>query len=77
MKKVKIGKGYNQSGYGRGFKKSPVVWLINGKAYVKDANACPYETDLEGFVMVNGFKVDGEWQFDACSLISKHQIFKF
>lgn len=41
----KIGKGYFQSGQGRGFKKSPVIKLIDGKAYAKDSTALPFETD--------------------------------
>ena len=58
MKRVKIAQGYNQSGYGRGFKKSPIVYLINGKLYAKDKAGS--ETDfhqlageLEGYIRVN------------------------
>jgi hypothetical protein len=36
MEKVKIGKGYFQSGYGRGFNKYATIWLINGKAYARE-----------------------------------------
>jgi len=57
MKREKIGKGYFQAGYGRGFKSSPVIWLINGKAYAKDsANAdglYPLSGELCGYVRVN------------------------
>ena len=67
--KIKIGKGYWQSGYGRGFKKSPIVWNINGKAYVKDSNSEPYQTDLPGFIMVNK-STEG---YFAVGLISEHK----
>lgn len=77
MQKQKIGQGYYQAGYGRGFKKSPVVWLINGKAYVKDSKASPYETDLEGYVMVNNFPVsDGGEAFSEVGLISNHMKYE-
>jgi hypothetical protein len=69
----KIGTGYYQSGYGRGFKKNPIVRLINGKAYVKDATQSPFQTDLEGYVMVNVFKTGDQPFFAAVSLISEHQ----
>lgn len=72
MKKTKIGKGYYQSGYGRGFKKLPTVWEINGKAYVKDATQSPYQTDLPGYVMVN--KIENT--FAAIGIISDHQLLK-
>ena len=49
----KIGKGYYQSGYGRGFKKNPIIRHINGKAYAKDSTAMSFQTDMEGYVMVN------------------------
>jgi hypothetical protein len=76
MKKTKIGQGYWQSGYGRGFKKTPIVWLINGKAYAKDAKATPFQTDLEGYVMLNAINMFGtSISFYEIGLISKHQPF--
>lgn len=72
MKKKKIGKGYHQTGYGRGFKSGPIVWLINGKAYVKDANSIPYETDLPGYTMCNPMISGGEVKFAGIGLISNH-----
>ena len=75
MKQVKIGQGYYQSGYGRGFKKNPIVRLINGKAYVKDATQTPFQTDLEGYVMVNSFKTDEQTFFAAVSLIKEHNLY--
>jgi hypothetical protein len=69
----KIGQGYYQSGYGRGFKKAPIVRLINGKAYVKDATQTPFQTDLEGYVMVNALKTGEHIFFAAVGLISEHQ----
>ena len=59
MEKVKIGQGYWQDGYGRGFKKLPTVWNINGKAYVKDSKNTPYNTDLKGYIMCNNFASSG------------------
>jgi len=72
MKKTKIGKGYYQSGYGRGFKSICTVWAINGKAYVKDANSLPFQTDLEGYTMVNRVTIEGNVSFHAVSLINEH-----
>ena len=74
--KEKIGKGYYQAGYGRGFKKSPIVWLINGKAYVKDSLAHPFQTDLEGYVMVNAMMANNYKYFVACGLITEHKNYK-
>lgn len=58
MERIKIGKGYFQSGYGRGFKKGPTIWLIDGKAYAKDSKGAssmytPLEGELKGYVTVN------------------------
>ncbi len=74
IQSTKIGKGYYQSGYGRGFKKNPIVRLINGKAYVKDATQFPFQTDIEGYVMVNALKTGDQTFFAAVGLISEHQI---
>lgn len=46
----KIGKGYWQSGYGRGFKKTATVYLIDGKAWVRGTG---YHNTKEGFIPVN------------------------
>jgi hypothetical protein len=73
MKKNKIGQGYWQSAYGRGFKKKPIVWEINGKAYVKDAYTSPFQTDLEGYVMVNAFTNGNVVSYSECGIISNHQ----
>lgn len=72
MKKTKIGQGYWQSGYGRGFKKTPIVWLINGKAYAKDSKTTPFQTDLEGYIMLN---VNTYGSFGQVGLISEHKPF--
>jgi hypothetical protein len=78
MKTIKIGQGYWQSGYGKGFKKNPIIRLINGKAYVKDSRAIPFETDLDGYVMVNAFKTgDGRISFGEVGLISKHEKYNY
>lgn len=73
MEKKKIGKGYWQSGYGRGFKKTPSVWLINGKAYAKDAQATPFQTDLEGYVMLNAINFGTGISFAEVGIISEHE----
>jgi hypothetical protein len=73
MEKKKIGKGYWQAGYGRGFKKTPAVWLINGKAYAKDAQATPFQTDLEGYVMLNAINYGTGISFAEVGRISEHQ----
>ena len=75
MKQVKIGQGYYQSGYGRGFKKNPIVRLINGKAYVKDSTQTPFQTDMEGYVMVNAFKTGEQTFFAAVGLIKEHNLY--
>ncbi len=74
---TKIGQGYYQSGYGRGFKKNPIVRLINGKAYVKDATQTPFQTDLEGYVMVNAFKTGEHIFFGEVGRISEHQEYNY
>jgi hypothetical protein len=75
MKIIKIGKGYYQSGYVKGFKKNPIIRLINGKAYAKDSTAFPFQTDLDGYVMVNTLKVGEHTFFAEQGLISKHEKF--
>lgn len=73
-KRQKIGKGYYQKSYGRGFKKNPIIWLINGKAYAKESNASPFQTDLEGYVMLN---FDDTYNcFYQIYLICDHKQFK-
>jgi hypothetical protein len=76
MKKQKIGNGYYQAGYGRGFKKNRIIWLINGKAYVKDSQASPFQTDIEGHVMVNSYHYNDIEYFAEVGLISEHQNYK-
>lgn len=73
MKRVKIGQGYLQSAYGRGVKKTPIIWLINGKAYAKDSRATPFQTDLDGYVMVN--YANGFNSFSQVDSISDHLVF--
>ena len=70
MKIIKIGKGYYQSGYGKGFKKNPIIRLINGKAYAKDSTAFPFQTDLDGYVMEKELTrtVDGFGICTTCNL---------
>ena len=73
---TKIGQGYYQSGYGRGFKKNPIVRLINGKAYVKDSKTIPFQTDIEGYVMVNVSTSNGEPFFYEVGLINQHNLYQ-
>ena len=73
MKKSNIiGQGYYQKGYGRGFKKLPKIRLINGKLYAKDAAASPFQTDLQGYVMINSIKNWDKESFYEVGLISDH-----
>jgi len=58
IKRIKIGQGYFQSGYGKSLNKQANVYLINGKLYAKDKKGCelnysPLKDDLEGYVRVN------------------------
>jgi len=58
MIREKIGKGYLQSGYGRGFNKGSTIWLINGKAYAREirrwrTSEFPLTGELEGYIRVN------------------------
>lgn len=74
----KIGVGYWQSGYGKGFHKTAIIYLINGKAYAKDKRGAEvtYETDLTGYVMVNKAKsLDGGITFSQIGRIEQHKKF--
>jgi hypothetical protein len=73
---IKIGKGFYQNGYGRGFKKEPIIRLINGKAYAKCSTATPFQTDLEGYIMVNAFVTGSGISFVECGIISQHQEYR-
>ena len=73
IKKTKIGIGFQQCGYGRGFLKNKIVWEINGKAYVKMKKAT-FETDLAGHVMVNQYKIEDRIFFSEVGLISEHKL---
>lgn len=71
MKKEKIGKGYYRVGHLRGYDKTPTVWKINGKAYIKTVDSSPFETDLKGYTMVNKRASTGT--FYGVGLISEHE----
>lgn len=73
----KIGKGFYQSGYGKGFKKEPIIRLINGKAYTKCSTVIPFETDLQGYIMVNAIKVGNQISFCQCGLTIQHEEYKY
>jgi hypothetical protein len=73
----KIGQGYYQSGYGKGFDKKPIVRLINGKAYVKKSSALPFQTDIVGYVMVNAFKTGEQISFGEVGIISQHKLYTY
>ena len=56
--RIKISKGYYQVGYGRGFKKNPIIYLIDGKLYAKDKKNAeldyePLTGKFEGYVRIN------------------------
>lgn len=58
MRKIKIGQGYAKCGMGKTVSPLPVVWWIDGKAYVKDksgyeADSDPLQGELKGYVRVN------------------------
>lgn len=75
IERIKIGRGYYQNGYGKGFKKAPIVYLINGKAYAKDKNHPGFQTDLDGYAMVNQHSYFEEARFWQVGLISEHLNF--
>lgn len=57
MDRVKVGKGYYRCGYGKGYNKSPNIYLIRGKYYAKHKAAWntafrPLQGDLVGYVEV-------------------------
>lgn len=72
MKRIKIGQGYYQAGYGKGFKKAAAVYLIEGKAYARDTKGLAFQTDLSGYVMLN---FSGNYYYEV-GLISKHEQHK-
>lgn len=73
LQRTKAGKGFYQSGYGRGFAKETIIYIINNKYYAKSSyNAkTAYDGDLlnEGYVCVNK---DTDGVFYQCSL-SEHK----
>lgn len=78
MKRIKMSQGYNQAGYGRGFKKSPYIYLINGKLYAKDkagweSTYSPLQGELEGYVRINLLKNTLDPYYYQVSLESDHQ----
>ena len=73
---TKIGKGFYQRAYGRGFKREPIIRLINGKAYAKCSTILTFQTDLEGYIMVNAFVSGNDICFGECGIISEHQQYK-
>jgi len=80
LRRIKIGKGYFQSGYGRGFKKSPIIYLINGKAYAKDKGGAdseltPLKDELCGYVAVNIETIYGNFH-QVSALSSEHKEYK-
>jgi len=72
IKRQKIGVGYWPSAYGRSFQKRAVVYLINGKAYTRDTHGNAFETDLQGYKMLN-FNTGDLGGFYEVGLISKHE----
>ncbi len=69
IQRERIGQGYYQQGYGRGYKRKPIVYLIDGYAYARDSKAAsecfePLTGLLKGYVEVN--YVNGEGLFYQC-----------
>ena len=59
--RTKVGQGFWQSGYGKGFKKLPFIYLINGKYYAKDNESAKLafeKSGIEGYIMVNIMKTE-------------------
>jgi len=76
MTKIKIGKGYFQKGYGKGFNKTATIYLIGDKLYARNIKGwrCDFEKlngELEGYVRVN-FLLD---HFFQVSLPTEHKIY--
>ena len=76
-KNTKIGQGFYPSAYGKGFKKDPIIRLINGKAYTKCSTVTTFETDLEGYIMVNAYVIGSQIYFSECGLISQHMPYTY
>lgn len=74
-KKIKVGIGFWQSGYGKGLNKTASIYLIDSKLYAKCMRTakCAFDGDKlnEGFVCVN--KIN-ENTYCQCS-ISEHQLY--
>lgn len=81
MEKKRIGKGYQQKGYGRGFNKNAVIWLIDGKAYARDLRGWKLSMfaltdELEGYVRVNKFGEGTEFEdFIETNSNENHKLF--
>ena len=80
MEKIKIGIGSWQSGYGCGFKKLPIIWLINEKLYAKDLKNWkrtykPLEGVFAGYVRINAMlSNERELYYEASE--KEHEIYK-
>lgn len=77
MERVKVGNGYWQSGYGKGLKKKPTVYLINGRLYAKDKASWHVDYnqlygELEGYVRINKMVLRNETLFYQVSA-SEHK----
>ena len=72
LNRIKIGQGFFQKGYGRGYNKKANIYLIDGLAYAKSKHN--WKTDfyklqweLEGYVRINISKTDGTIYFHQVS----------
>ena len=78
MKRVKVGKGFWQSGYGRKSNNQALIYLINNKYYAKSKRNADtaYDGDLldKGYVCVNADSI-GEVHYSQCHL-SDHETVK-
>lgn len=74
MERIKIGQGYYQKGYGRGFKKNPNIYLIDGYLYARDKVGAsqqytPTTGELIEYVRVN---IGARGKYHQCNEAEAH-----
>ncbi len=80
IERLKISKGYHQVGHGRGFKKSPCIYLINNRLYAKDKQAFDFsfeklDGNFIGYIPINVILYNDKLNsyFYAVSSLSEHK----
>lgn len=80
LQRKKIGNGYYQSGYGKGFIKGPIVYVIDGKCFARHLRGwdVAFNQSLEGYVRVNAYDDGDDLVFIQCSdtTTESHRLFK-